>query len=77
MRFHVKPYGVPNRRESREVRATATPKAEPVFTIDADTDTAARSAIRERFARIGRAVRSINCMDATDTCKLVVYAEAK
>lgn len=77
MRFHVKPFGVTNRRESREVRATATPKAEPVFTIEADTDTAARSAIRERYSRIGRTVRSINCMDAGDPSKLVVYVEAK
>lgn len=77
MHYVIKPMSVPNPRQPVEARATAKPKAEPVFSVDADTEAEARALIRERFKRLGRRVRCINHVDATDLSKLVVYVEER
>lgn len=77
MRYTIKPISVPNSRASQEVRATARPKPEPVFALDAETDAELRTLIRERFRRLGRSVRCINHVDAADPSKLVVYVEER
>lgn len=74
MRYHVKPYSVPNSKARREVKLTSDPKPEAAFTIDAVTENEMRAALRERYKRLGRKLRSINHLGPD---KLVVYVEAK
>lgn len=77
MHYTIKPYGVPSARQPARVRATSAPQAEKAFVLEAVNDTAVRRAIRERYARLGRVVRCINHVDASDPSKLIVHVETR
>lgn len=74
MKYQVMAYEVPRRGRPRQEVATATPRKQPSYTIEAMNDNQARALIRERYRQQGRAIRSLNAISDT---QLVVYVESK
>ncbi len=74
MKYQVKPYEVPRRRQPRPEVAAVSPKSLPAFSLEAPSDSALRNLLRERYRQQGRGVRSINAINAGS---YVIYVESK